>query len=586
MASLSTYARQFLERLDKPDVDVIEGLSPAIAIEQRTASHNPRSTVGTVTEIYDYLRLLYARIGVPHCHGCGQPITAQTVDGIIDAILALGDRRRLIILAPLVQGAKGTHEGLIKRLRRDGFARVRVDGKIREVEKVGKLAKTRPHTISVVVDRLVLKDGIRNRLADSLELALSMGNGMVEVLPADDDGPAEPIRFSETPVCADCGISFPEMTPAAFSFNSPQGACPHCDGLGTISAFNPDRIVPDPSLSLREGAVIPWANRRSVHFAEFLETLTARYGGDVYTPFRDLPEALRRVILYGSGDESIPFEFERKGRRYTDARPFEGVIPRMERQWRESEPASVRAELGAYMSVWPCPLCGGARLNPAARSVRVGGRTMAEVTALSVTAARGFARDLPGALSGQMATVAERIVREIGERLGFLDEVGLGYLTLDRAAHTLSGGKASGFAWPLRSEPGSPGSSTSSTSRASGSTSGTTGGSFRPSPGCGISETRSAWWSTTRRPSGPPTIWWTWGPEPGSTAGKWSIQGRPRALLTPRNPSPASISPAGGPSRSRPPGGPAVGGSWSSGERRPTTSRKSMSPFPWAALSG
>ncbi len=442
VASLSTYARQFLERLEKPEVDVIEGLSPAIAIEQRTASHNPRSTVGTVTEIHDYIRLLYARIGIPHCHGCGRPITAQTVDGIIDSILALGDRRRLIILAPLVRDARGNHEGLIKRLRRDGFARVRVDGKIREVEKVGKLAKARPHTISAVVDRLVLKDGIRNRLADSLELALSMGEGMVDVLPADDDAPAEPIRFAETPVCASCGISYPDLTPRAFSFNSPQGACPRCDGLGTKSTFDPDRIVPDPSLSLREGAVVPWANRHSVHFAEFLDTLTARYGGDVYTPFRDLPEALRETILYGSGDESIPFEFERKGRRYTDARPFEGVIPRMERQLRESEASSVRAELSAYMSVRPCPECDGTRLNPAARSVRVDGRTMAELTALSVAEARSVVEELPGILSGAAAAVAERIVREIGDRLGFLIDVGLGYLTLDRAAHTLSGGES------------------------------------------------------------------------------------------------------------------------------------------------
>ncbi|MDP3282833.1 MAG: excinuclease ABC subunit UvrA, partial [Desulfobacterales bacterium] len=283
--SLSTYARQFLERMEKPDVDTIEGLSPAIAIEQKTASHNPRSTVGTVTEIYDYLRLLYARAGTPHCHICGKPITAQSLDQIADKIMSFPEGTKIVILSPLVSGQKGSFEKLLKQLKKDGFSRVRIDGKISEIEETEKPDKNIKHTIEVVVDRLVIKESIRNRLADSLELAMSQSDGLVTV----DVLGGESILFSEKSACVTCGISYPEFTPASFSFNSPQGACTKCDGLGTTTEFDPDLIIPNRELSLRQGAVAPWANRNSVHFNDFLEALARHYDFNIYTPFKELP---------------------------------------------------------------------------------------------------------------------------------------------------------------------------------------------------------------------------------------------------------------------------------------------------------
>ena len=325
--SLSTYARQFLERMDKPDVDSIDGLSPAIAIEQKTASHNPRSTVGTVTEIYDYLRLLFARVGTPHCYQCGNPITFQTVDQIVDTILSTPQGSKILILAPLVANQKGSHEKLLVRLKREGFARVRIDGDIFEIETVNQLDKKKPHTIDVVVDRLVIKDSIKNRLADSLELALSLSEGRVTV----DILGKEPILFTEKAACMNCGISYPDFTPTNFSFNSPQGACLKCDGLGTTSEFDPHLIVPNPQLSLREGAVAPWANRNSVYFMEFLDALTKHYGVDIFTPYNDLPESFKDILLYGSGDVEIPFYYERDNRRITYEKPFDGIIPTLNR---------------------------------------------------------------------------------------------------------------------------------------------------------------------------------------------------------------------------------------------------------------
>ncbi len=436
--SLSTYARQFLERMDKPDLDSIEGLSPAIAIEQKTASHNPRSTVGTVTEIYDYLRLLYARIGTPHCHQCGAAISSQSLDQIVDLVLALPEKSRILIMAPLIAGQKGSHEKLFKGLKKEGFARVRVDGEMRELESVGKLDKNKKHEIAVVVDRLVIKAGIRNRLADSLELALGKSDGLVTVEVVD----GEPILFSEKAACIRCGISYPEFTPASFSFNSPRGACPRCDGLGTTTEFDPDLIIPNPELSLREGAVAPWANRNSVHFSEFLEGLTTHYGADIYQPYRELPEAFKQALLYGSGEEPIQFHFERKSRRFTYTKPFEGIIPNLKRRYVESNSQHARDEIRRYMNFKPCPECGGEKLNPGSRSVRVDGRTISQVTALSVSGAAEFFQDLDQRLSGKKHLIAERILREINERLGFLKNVGLDYLTLDRAAYTLSGGES------------------------------------------------------------------------------------------------------------------------------------------------
>ena len=434
--SLSTYARQFLERMEKPDVDLIEGLSPAIAIEQKTASHNPRSTVGTVTEIYDYLRLLYARVGIPHCYQCGAPISAQSLDQMIDRILSLPTETKIIILAPLVDNQKGSHRKLFERLKKDGFARVRVDGETVEIEHVGRLDKLKKHTVDVLVDRLVIKDSIKNRLADSLELALSLADGLVTV----DVLNGEPVLFSEKSACIRCGISYPAFTPANFSFNSPQGACQKCDGLGAATEFDPDLIIPNPDLSLREGAVTIWAHRNTMHFVEFLDALTSHHGVDIYTAYKDLPDRFKQVLLYGSGEKTIPFYFERKDRRYTYQKPFEGIIPNLQRRYKDTDSYQVREEIRRYMNFRPCPQCLGAKLNRQSRAVKVGGLAIHEAAALSISRARAFFADLK--LQGQYALIAESILKEITERLGFLENVGLAYLTLDRTAATLSGGES------------------------------------------------------------------------------------------------------------------------------------------------
>ena len=434
--SLSTYARQFLERLEKPDVDLIEGLSPAIAIQQNTAGHNPRSTVGTVTEVYDYLRLLYARVGSPYCYRCGQEITSQTLDQIVDHVMALDVNSRVIILSPLISEQKGTHETILTQLKKDGFARVRVDGKMVDIEDVGHLEKNKKHSIDVVVDRLIIKEKVRNRLADSLELAMTRSNGQVTV----DVQGFDPILFNEKAACTKCAISYPEFTPASFSFNSPQGACPHCDGLGSATEFDPALIVPNPELSLREGAIAPWANRNSVHFIEFLDALTAQYGVDIFTAYRDLPEEFKQVLLFGSGETLITFYFERENRRIQYQKPFEGIIPNLERRYRETDSSWSREEIGRYLNFQPCPQCNGEKLNQASRSVKVGGLTISEITAGSVSNIRGFFLDLR--LEGKKEIIARRILKEIVERLGFLENVGLSYLTLDRSAQSLSGGES------------------------------------------------------------------------------------------------------------------------------------------------
>ncbi len=433
--SLSTYARQFLERMEKPDVDLIDGLSPAIAIEQKTASHNPRSTVGTVTEIYDYLRLLYARAGTPHCYQCGQPITSQTLDQIVDQVMSLAEGTRVIILAPLITAQKGTHTKLFSRLKKDGFARVRIDGKTMDIEDVDSLDKNIRHSIDVVVDRLIIKTGVENRLADSLELAMAQTNGLVTIGIA---GQPE-ILFSERSACAACGISYPEFTPASFSFNSPQGACPYCDGLGSTTEYDPDLIIPNPDLSLREGAVALWAHRSSMYFVEFIDALTRHYGTDIYTPYKKLPETFKQVLLHGSGNEQITFYFERNKRRITYRKSYEGVIPNLERRYRETDSHHIREEIKRYMNFRPCPQCHGAKLNQASRSVKVGHLAIHEVTALSISKTRATFEGLE--LKGKKEIIAHRILKEIIERLGFLENVGLAYLTLDRAANTLSGGE-------------------------------------------------------------------------------------------------------------------------------------------------
>jgi excinuclease ABC subunit A len=433
--SLSTYARQFLERMDKPDVDSIEGLSPAIAIEQRSAGSNPRSTVGTATEIYDYLRLLFARIGRPHCPRCGLEIAPQTTQQIVDRIMDLTDGSRVQILAPLLEGKKGEHAHLLQKLRKDGFTRVKIDGDSKLLEEEISLDKNKKHTISVVVDRLVIRPDIGRRLTDSVELTLNIADGQALVEVAG----GEEIFFSRHAACRKCGISMPELTPQMFSFNNPQGACTECSGLGTRRYFDPDLIVPNPTLPLREGALAPWASRHSVYFQQMLDSICRHYQIDIYTPFKDLPVKAQDVLLYGSGKEEIKFYFERDDRRHYFKRPFEGLVPNLERRYRETDSYPIREEIEKYMSIQPCPQCAGARLKPMSLAVTVKDLSIHHLTALSIEKAVQFFKDLP--LEPREQAIAERILKEIRERLGFLQNVGLDYLSLDRASSTLSGGE-------------------------------------------------------------------------------------------------------------------------------------------------
>jgi excinuclease ABC subunit A len=439
--SLSTYARQFLERMEKPDVDIIEGLSPAIAIEQKSAGQNPRSTVGTVTEIYDYFRLLFARIGIPHCHQCGSAIQRRSLDQLMDRIMDLGENTRVLVIAPILYQQKGDHEMLLKKLRREGFARLRVDGVIRDIETLLKLDKRKPHDIEVVIDRLVIKPTIKNRLADSLELALgqSGGTAKVDVLGRETGEISETILFSEKAVCARCNISYPEFNPSSFSFNSPGGACPNCKGLGSVSQFDMDLIVPDPRLSLREGGIAPWAHRKSVNYYEFMESLASHYQADIFTPFEKLPEPLKKTLFFGSGSEVITFYFERNGKRNYYQKPFEGIIPVLDRRYLESTSHSAREDIRKFMNFTRCPECAGERLNQASRNVRIQGMTIGEMTKLTIAQASIRLKSL--GLEPKETQIAARILNEIHHRLEFLENVGLPYLTLDRPANTLSGGE-------------------------------------------------------------------------------------------------------------------------------------------------
>ncbi|MCF8142516.1 MAG: excinuclease ABC subunit UvrA [Deltaproteobacteria bacterium] len=433
--SLSAYARQFLEQMDKPDVDSIEGLSPAIAIDQRSASRNPRSTVGTVTEIYDYLRILFARVGQPYCPECGLEIRSQTTQEIVDQIMALEEGSRVQILAPLIEGRKGAYQKLFQGLRKDGFTRVMIDGDVRPLDEEITLEKNKKHEIRVVVDRLVIKPDIRRRLTDSLELTLSLSGGKAAV----DVVGGRILFFNQRAVCPKCGLSIPDLTPQMFSFNNPQGACEACSGLGTKRYFDPELIVPNPDLSLREGAIAPWANRHSVHFQQMLDSLCQHYGIRIHTPFRDLPKAIQNVFFHGSGSEEIQFYFERENRRYSYKRPFEGIIPNLDRRYHETDSYPVRYEIENYMSIRPCPVCQGARLQPVSLAVRVGGKGIHEVTGLSIEGAYGFFEVLK--LNPKEELIARRVLKEIRDRIGFLLSVGLDYLTLDRSSGTLSGGE-------------------------------------------------------------------------------------------------------------------------------------------------
>lgn len=437
--SLSTYARQFLGQMDKPDVDALEGLSPAVSIEQKTTSKNPRSTVGTVTEIYDHLRLLYARCGHPHCHICGKEIQAQSVEDMVDAILRLPEGTKIILLAPMVTARKGRHEQLLTRIRKEGFVRVRVDGEIVHADDVESLEKNKKHSIEIVVDRLVVKESVRHRLWDSVETIVRLTEGFLMVLFPDEENRIQ--LFSEHASCHSCGVSLPAISTQLFSFNNPQGACEECAGLGVKQFFDPVLIVPDDNKSIREGAIAPWGWRREDSWYGFmLEAVAKHYGVSLDTPFYKLPEKVQDVLLYGSGVEEIEFFF-RKGRRLVSSvKPFEGVIPQLDRRFHETQSPAVREELSKYMNEQLCPSCHGARLKPEALAVKMGEWSIYQITQLPIATLLEQLPLLP--LSSRERQIGEPILKEIVDRISFLEDVGLGYLSLDRRAGTLSGGEA------------------------------------------------------------------------------------------------------------------------------------------------
>jgi excinuclease ABC subunit A len=434
--SLSAYARQFLELMAKPEVDLIEGLSPAIAIEQKAASHNPRSTVGTVTEIHDYLRLLYARAGTPYCPEHQLALEAQTVAEMVDQVSALPEDSRVMILAPVIAGRKGEQADLLEELRAQGFTRVRIDGAVHELDAPPRLARNAKHSVDVVVDRLRVRADAKQRLAESLETALRHADGKAVVLEIDS---RKEHLFSAKYACPACDYSLPELEPRLFSFNNPMGACPRCDGLGTVEFFDPKRIVAHPNLSLASGAIRGW-DRRNHFYYSMLESLAGHYRFDIEMPWESLDERIQRLVLYGSGKEKIAFRYPtERGRSAVKEHAFEGVLPNHERRYRETDSATVREELAKLRNVRACPDCAGARLRREARHVKVADRTLHEVSAWPLKATLEFFGNLK--LRGSRAQVAERIVREIASRLEFLVNVGLEYLTLERSAETLSGGE-------------------------------------------------------------------------------------------------------------------------------------------------
>jgi excinuclease ABC subunit A len=458
--SLSAYARQFLGQMDKPDVDFIEGLSPAISIDQKSASRNPRSTVGTITEIYDYLRLLYARIGVPHCPQCGDVITRQTPQQIVDRVLELPDGTRFQVLAPVVRGRKGEYEGLLTELAKQGYTRARIDGELHELSALAgsgghgntreRLARYEQHTIEVVVDRLVRRPGIERRLTDSLETALRLADGVaeVEIVPrgdrevvATDDADTETLTFSEHLACARCGLSFEELAPRNFSFNSPYGACERCDGLGTRFEVDPELVVSNDDLSINEGAVAPWSGFRGEYFKRVLHAVGKEYGFDLDSPWRKLKKNAQKVVLFGSGNKQLQVSYRnRYGRQRSYRTRYEGVIPWLARRHTEAESDRSREQIEGYMREVPCTACGGARLRPASLAVRVGDRNIFEVGEMSIRNSASFLGALQ--LSERDRLIAERVLKEVNERLRFLLDVGLDYLSLNRASGTLAGGEA------------------------------------------------------------------------------------------------------------------------------------------------
>ncbi|TIN08454.1 excinuclease ABC subunit UvrA [Mesorhizobium sp.] len=456
--SLSAYARQFLEMMQKPDVDQIDGLSPAISIEQKTTSKNPRSTVGTVTEIYDYMRLLFARVGIPYSPATGLPIESQTVSQMVDRVLAVEEGTRLFILAPMVRGRKGEYRKELLELQKKGFQRVKVDGVFYEIADVPALDKKYKHDLDVVVDRIVVRDDLATRLADSIETALKLADGLVVAEFADRPLDAsqtgedsvnksknethERILFSEKFACPVSGFTIPEIEPRLFSFNNPFGACPTCDGLGSQRAIDASLIVPDDNLSLRAGAVSPWAKSTSPYYVQTLEALGKAYGFKLGDKFRDLSDEAKQAILHGTGEREVTFQYDDGLRSYQTTKTFEGVIPNLERRWKETESAWMREEIERFMSATPCPACRGYRLKPEALAVKIAGKHIGEVTELSIRKADQWFTELPAALSDKQNEIAVRVLKEIRERLRFLNDVGLDYLTLSRNSGTLSGGES------------------------------------------------------------------------------------------------------------------------------------------------
>ncbi|MBV9967618.1 MAG: excinuclease ABC subunit UvrA, partial [Alphaproteobacteria bacterium] len=448
--SLSAYARQFLELMQKPDVESIEGLSPAISIEQKTTSRNPRSTVGTVTEIYDYMRLLWARVGVPYSPATGLPIVSQTVSQMVDRVMAMPEGTRLYLLAPIARGRKGEYRKELADLQKRGFQRVKIDGKMHDIDAAASLNKglglnkNIKHDIEVVVDRVVVRDDIASRLADSFETALGLADGIALTENADANGPngGEQTIFSARFACPVSGFTIPEIEPRLFSFNNPFGACPACDGLGTKLYFDPDLVVHDDSRSLAEGAVSPWSHSSSPYYTQTLQSIARYFKQSMHTAWAELPEKMRRTILYGSDGVPMRMTYDDGLRQYTTERPFEGVLPNMERRYRETDSAWVREELGRYQNEKTCEVCNGARLKPEALCVKIAGKNISEAAALSIAAAVPWFAGIEETLTPAQREIAQRILKEINERLGFLKNVGLEYLTLSRNSGTLSGGES------------------------------------------------------------------------------------------------------------------------------------------------
>lgn len=522
--SLSAYARQFLSLMEKPDVDHIEGLSPAISIEQKSTSHNPRSTVGTITEVYDYLRLLYARVGEPRCPTHDVPLAAQTISQMVDKVLEIEEGTKLMILAPVVKERKGEHVKLLDNLAAQGFIRARIDGEVCDLSDPPTLELHKKHTIEVVVDRFKVRSDLQQRLAESFETAIELTGGTAVVSPMDKPVNGEPVFddlvFSANFACPHCGYSMQELEPRLFSFNNPAGACGHCDGLGVQQFFDPDRIVQNNEISLAGGAIRGW-DRRNFYYFQMLNSLAEHYGFDVETPWIELSKKHRELILNGSGGETIAFKYiNDRGDVTVRKHPFEGIINNMSRRYRETESNAVREELAKYISNRTCQHCGGSRLREEARHVFIGKTNLPEVCEMSIAGALDFFAGLE--MTGQKAKIAEKVMKEIHDRLSFLVNVGLNYLNLSRSADTLSGGEANVFALPARLAPALLVSCMYWMSLPSGFTNATMNACWQPSSTCATSVIPFWLWSMMKMPSGKPTILSILVREPVSTAAAWS----------------------------------------------------------------